>query len=166
MKQRLLTSAFLAVLYLGLLFPALLVNPIFYDVLVLLFMFTASYEMIRVIQNKFPKPLEALVYIQVVIAYIAFRVANYYGQGNWGISASFGSLLIMVVVGFVYNMFSKKYTMANILSTLFIMIYPLSLLSYLLAINYVGDIFELPRSWILWRCLWDLRSKAPSFCPT
>lgn len=142
MKQRLLTAAFLAVLYVGLIIPALTVNPIFYDVLVLIFMFTASYEMIRVIQNKFAKPVEALVYVQVIIAYIAFRVANHFGQGNWGISACFGSLIIMIVVGFVYNMLSKKYTMANIISTLFIMIYPLSLLSYLLAINYVGDLYR------------------------
>ena len=142
MKQRLLTAGFLAILYVGLIAPALLINPIFYDILVLIFMFTASYEMVRVIQHKFPRPIEPLVYVQVVIAYVSFRVANYFGQGNWGISACFGSLLIMVVIGFVYNMFSKKFTMANILSTLFVMIYPLSLLSYLLAINYVGDVYR------------------------
>jgi phosphatidate cytidylyltransferase len=138
MKKRLITAALLAVLYLGLIIPALAVNPIFYDVLVLVFMFTASYEMIRVISNRFAAPIKPCVYTQVVFGYVVFRVANFYGQDKWGISAMFASLVIMLVVCFVYSMISKRTTVANVLSTLLIMVYPLSLLGYLLAINYLG----------------------------
>ncbi len=143
MKKRLLTAALLAVLYLGLIIPSIATEyTVFYDVLVLIFMFTAAYEMMQVIEHRFSKPIKPCIYIQVVISYIAFRVANWYGEGNWGISSSFASLLIMVLVCFVYIMISKRYTMANILSTIFVSIYPLSLLSYLLAVNYVGDAYR------------------------
>ena len=142
MKKRLLTALFLAVLYIGLIIPSLLVHPVFYDVLVLIFMFTASYEMMKVISAKFPEPMKWVVYFHVVFAYVVFRVANHLGQGNWGISACFASLVIMIVVCFIVNMTNKKYSISNIISTLFIMIYPLSLLSYLLAINYVGDAYR------------------------
>jgi phosphatidate cytidylyltransferase len=142
MKRRLITSAFLAVLYIGLILPSIAVSPIFYDVLVLIFMFTASYEMMHVIEAKFPPAIKPCVYAQVVVGYIAFRVANWAGRGNWGISASFGSIVVMIVISFIVIMFNKKYSMANIISTLFIMIYPLGLLSYLLAVNYVGDAYR------------------------
>ena len=142
MKTRLITSIFLALLYVGLIVPAIAVDAIFYDVLVLIFMFTASYEMMRVIEGKFAPPIKICVYIQVVLGYVAFRVANWAGHGNWGISASFGTLIIMIVVSFIITMFYKKYTMSNILSTIFILIYPLGLLSYLLAVNYVGEAYR------------------------
>lgn len=142
MKRRLITSIFLAVLYVGLIVPAIAFEPIFYDVLVLIFMFTASYEMMHVIEAKFSPAIKPCVYAQVVVGYIAFRVANWAGHGSWGISASFGSLLLMIVVCFIITMCNKKYTMKNVISTLFILIYPLGLLSYLLAVNYVGDAYR------------------------
>ncbi|MBO7310023.1 MAG: phosphatidate cytidylyltransferase [Clostridia bacterium] len=142
MKTRLITSIFLALLYVGLIVPAIAVDAVFYDVLVLIFMFTASYEMMRVIEGKFAPPIKVCVYIQVVLGYVAFRVANWAGHGNWGISASFGTLIIMIVISFIITMFYKKYTMSNILSTIFILIYPLGLLSYLLAVNYVGEAYR------------------------
>lgn len=142
MKTRLITSIFLALLYVGLIVPAIAVDAVFYDVLVLIFMFTASYEMMRVIEGKFAPPIKICVYIQVVLGYVAFRVANWAGHGNWGISASFGTLIIMIVISFIITMFYKKYTMSNILSTIFILIYPLGLLSYLLAVNYVGEAYR------------------------
>lgn len=145
MKRRLITSIFLAVLYVGLIVPSIAFEPIFYDVLVLIFMFTASYEMMHVIESKYEPAIKPCVYAQVVVGYIAFRVANWLGHGNWGISAVFGSLLLMIIVSFIVVMFSKKtakYNMKNVLSTIFILIYPLGLLSYLLAVNYVGEAYR------------------------
>ncbi len=142
MKRRLITSLFLAILYIGLILPAIAFNAIFYDVLVLIFMFTASYEMMHVIEAKFAPAIKPCVYAQVVVGYIAFRVSNWAGRGNWGISASFASILVMIILCFLITMFNKKYSMANVLSTLFILIYPLGLLSYLLAVNYVGEAYR------------------------
>ena len=142
MKRRLITSLFLAVLYVGLIVPSIAFAPVFYDVLVLIFMFTASYEMMHVIEAKFQPAIKPCVYAQVVVGYVAFRVANWAGHGSWGISASFGSLIVMIVIAFIVTMFNKKYSMANVISTLFILIYPLGLLSYLLAVNYVGDAYR------------------------
>lgn len=142
MKKRLLTSLFLATLYLGLIIPALLVHPIFYDVLVLIFMFSAAYEMMNVISAKLAPPMKVCVYLNVIVNYVVFRLANFWGQGSWGISACFVSLLGMFVICFVYCMFTTKFGIENIMSTMFILIYPLCLLTYLLALNYMGDAYR------------------------
>ena len=136
LKQRLITSALLAVLYVGSILLTIFVSPYFYDAFVVFMMVMASMEFARAVSNKFAKTITGFVYATIVLGYTAFSVVhNLHGSG--GITSFYGVLALVFIACIVYNMCSKKFTINNVISTLFVMIYPVTIMAYLLALNYL-----------------------------
>ncbi|MBO5215035.1 MAG: phosphatidate cytidylyltransferase [Clostridia bacterium] len=138
LAQRLITAVFIAVLYVGFILLSFLVDKHFYDALVVLLMVLASFEFVRAISLRFPRPIEIFAYINIVVGYVAFKAIDTM-RGSGGITSFFGVLALTFIACIVFNMFSKKHTISNVISTLFVLIYPVAIMTYLLALNYLGE---------------------------
>lgn len=142
MKNRVIFGILILFILLLVLFMAMYVTPIAYDVFVLILMFLSAYEMSKALSNKFKKPLLLLLIISISLAYVAFKIVHEYtkamtGYGNGGITSFFIVLVVMLFVCILVNMASSKHTFENVLSTFFCMIYPIAFMVYFLAINYL-----------------------------
>lgn len=138
--QRTITAIPIAIAYAAGILLGIYVNKAFYDVFVLLLMFGASYEFCKAIGNKFAKPMRGFVYANIVAGYAVFKIINIFVErGSGGITSAFGVLAVMFIACIAYNIFSKKYTISNVISTLLAMIYPGTVMLYLLALGYLGD---------------------------
>ncbi len=141
LPQRLLTALFIGALYAlgvigGLLIPKP-IGPYFYDALIIFLMLFASYEFSRAISINFAKPINFFVYANVIVGYVTFKIVDdTYGSG--GITSYFGVLAVVFIACIVFNMFSSKYNINNVISTLFVLIYPGAITTYTLALNYLG----------------------------
>lgn len=143
MKQRALTSLIIGTVYLSCILAGIYISPFFYDALVLFMMIFSGLEMSRAVANKFEKPIDLFVILNSVLGYACFYlVHNYIGNFSGGITAFFGQLFAIFLLCIIYNMVSKKMAIKNVISTMFVLIYPVSLLVYLLALNYIGNNFQ------------------------
>ncbi len=136
MKTRTLTSIFIVVTYAVVLLLTFYVHKIFFDVFVLLLMIISGLEMSRAIARKFSKPIDVFIVLNCILGYIAFFLVNTLLPKNLGITAYFGVLALVFIACITYSMFSKKVTMSNVTSTMLVLVYPVSLLVYLLGLNY------------------------------
>lgn len=142
-KNRLLTSCVIAIVYGGTILLSIYVHKIFFDILVILLMVMAGLEISRAIAKKFDKPIDVFVVLNALLGYLAFiLVHTFVGKGSGGVTAFFGSLAIVFLICIVYNIFSKSMTIKNVVSTMFVLVYPVSILVYTLALNYLGDPFR------------------------
>lgn len=137
LKQRLLTAVFIAVLYVAPILLSIYVHEIFYDALIVFLMLVASYEFSRAISVRFAKPINLFVVANIVVGYTVFKLVDMF-MGGGGITSFFGVLALTFIACIVYNMFSRRYNINNVVSTLFVMIYPGAIMTYLLALNYLG----------------------------
>lgn len=138
LQQRLITAVFIAVLYIAPILLGFYVSGLFYDALIVFLMFAASYEFSRAISVKFAKPINAFVFINIALGYVAFKLTDEF-LGMGGVTSFFGVMAIVFIACIVYNMISSKYNITNVVSTLFVMIYPGAIMSYLIALNYLGS---------------------------
>jgi len=148
MKQRAITALFIFVAYalfisLSVYVPKEYGGRYFYDALIFAMMIIAGIEMSKAISQKFGKPILPLIIVNIVLGYAIFVVAKetgfIRGENQGGITAFFGQMFLMFIVCIIYNMVSKKVEIRNILTTMFVVVYPISLMVYMLAINYIGD---------------------------
>ncbi len=138
LATRSLTAIFIAILYVAPIALGLFVRKEFYDALVLFLMIAASYEFTRAVSAKFDRPLEAFAYINIGVGYVVFKLVDHF-VGFGAITSYFGVLALTFVACVVYTMIVKKPGIGGIVSTLFVLIYPVAIMSYLLALNYLGD---------------------------
>lgn len=139
LKERSITGVLLLIGYAFFILMSIYISPIFYDVFIVLLMFFASVEMCRAVANRFAKPLTIMVVLNVILGYGAYALVHYaFGKGKGGITSFFGVLSLMIIICIVYAMVSKKYTINNVISTLFVMIYPMVFMIYLLSQSYLG----------------------------
>ncbi len=136
MKTRTLTSIFIVVAYAVILLLTFFVHKVFFDVFILLLMILSGLEMSKAISKKFSKPIDVFIVIDCVVGYIAFFIINTVFSGNLGIAAYFGVLALIFIACITYSMFSKKADMKNVTSTMLVLVYPVSLLIYMLGLNY------------------------------
>ena len=136
MRTRTLTSIFIVVTYAVVLLLTFFVHKIFFDVFVLLLMIVSGLEMSRAIAKKFSKPIDVFIVLNCILGYIAFFLVNTLLPKNLGIMAYFAVLALIFIACITYSMFSKKAAMSNVISTMLIIVYPVSLLVYLLGLNY------------------------------
>ncbi len=140
--QRALTGLFIAVLYVVPIVLGFYVHELFYDALVVFLMIVASYEFSKAISVKFAKPINVFIYLNIILGYTAFKLVDeFVGKGSGGITSFFGMLAVSFIACIVYNMFSKKNNINNVVSTLFVMIYPGAIMTYLLSLNYLPERF-------------------------
>ncbi len=137
LHQRLITAIFIAVLYIAPILLGFYVNELFYDALIVFLMCAASYEFSRAVSVKFAKPINSFVFINIVLGYVAFKL-SFELLGMGGVTSFFGVMAVAFIACIVYNMVSNKYNINNVVSTLFVMIYPGAIMSYLIALNYLG----------------------------
>ena len=134
---RTLTAIFIAVLYVAPILLGLYIYDIFYDALVVFLMVVAGFEFSRAIALKFPKPVNFFVYANIAAGYTAFKlVTELVGRGQGGITAYFGILAIMFIACIVFTMCNKNYDVGNAISTLFVMIYPTTIMFYTLGLAH------------------------------
>lgn len=137
LRARVITAAFLAVLYIVPLALSIYVHSLFYDALILFFMVAAAIEFSRAISQKFAAPILPFVIAYTALGYTAFKLVNEFYHGG-GITTFFGVLAVMFIACVVYNMISNRYNINNVVSTLFVMIYPVAIMTYLLALEYMN----------------------------
>lgn len=133
---RTLTTLFIAVLYVAPILLGLYIYDIFYDALVVFLMVVAAFEFSRAIAIKFPKPVNIFVYANIVAGYAAFKLVSEFGRGQCGITAFFGVLAVTFIACIVFTMCNKNYEVGNAISTLFVMIYPTTIMVYTLGLAY------------------------------
>jgi phosphatidate cytidylyltransferase len=76
-----------------------------------------------------------------VLGYIAFKAVYHsqiFGLDSGGLTAFFGQLFVVFILCMLYNMY-KKQEISNVFSTMFVLVYPVSMMVYMLALNYLPD---------------------------
>jgi len=144
MKKRILTGFVILIIIVGAFFLRE-IHTLFFDLLIVSLMIMAGAEMAKALSNKMPNPILPVVVLFPVMAYAVFSISafssNIFGT-DWHID---GLALVFLLVGLTFlgmmivSFFKKSIEMGNILSTLFIIIYPQCLLACIFAINNTLD---------------------------
>ena len=127
----------------GVLFLTFYVSISVYDVFILIMMIVAAHEMSEALSYKYAKPGFPMQLLTILISYAVFKTVSIFSQnksdvyGLHGVAAYFIALLIMVVIIFVVNMTSSSKTGENVISSVFCLIYPVAIMFFFLAINYL-----------------------------
>ncbi|MDR0426469.1 MAG: phosphatidate cytidylyltransferase [Clostridiales bacterium] len=139
LKQRIITAAILAVVYCTGILLGILVHRFFYDFFILGLMIIAGLEVCRAVGHRFAKPLSGFVVLNAALGFAAFMtVTNAFRVGRGGITSFFGVLGLMFIACIVFCMVGKKYNMNNVISTLFVMVYPTVFMVYMLSLSYLS----------------------------
>lgn len=137
-KKRLITGSLIFVVFTGAILLALLVHWAFLDALIVALALFAAVEMCNAIGNRYPKPLTIIVVLTVALGYAAFIVAQtVFNIG--GITSFYCVMLIMCLVAIILSLCSKKVSTNSVVSTMFVMVYPVSLIMYLLGFNHLTE---------------------------
>lgn len=144
MNKRFLTGILIA-LILIMAFLLREIHTLFFDLLIVGTMILGGAEMAKAISQKFPHPLISVVVIFPVMAYAIYSLASF-GFILIGINLQIDGLsLVFLLVAVVFlgmmitSFFNKTIEMGNILSTLFVIIYPQCLLACIFAVNNTLD---------------------------
>lgn len=137
--QRLITAAFIAVLYAGFILLTIYADSRWFYGLVLVLSLTSSYEFSKAIGLSYAKPVTFFVYANVLVGTLMFFLLSEYMEHRGGITAASGTVVLMFIICLAYVMMNPKLNINNAVSTLFVMIYPETILMYLLALSYLGD---------------------------
>lgn len=137
--QRLITAAFIAVLYAGFILLTIYADSRWFYGLVLVLSLTSAYEFSKAIGLSYAKPISFFVYANILVGTLLFFLLSEYFEQRGGITAAFGTVVVMFIICLAYVMMNPKLNMNNALSTLFVMIYPETILTYLLALSYLGE---------------------------
>ncbi|HEY8419918.1 MAG TPA: phosphatidate cytidylyltransferase [Clostridia bacterium] len=143
MKKRFLTGAVIFILIVGS-FLLREIHTLFFDLLIVFLMIVAGAEMAKALSHKMPASIMPVVITFPVMAYAVFSVSAF--SSNFLPNAYIDGLsLVFLLVGITFlammitSFFKKSIETANILTTLFIIIYPQCLLACLFAINNTLD---------------------------
>lgn len=137
MKTRSITAIFIAIVYIGTILLSIYVHNIIFDVFVVMVAVGAAIELCRALGKKFSKPLEIFVIVYLFLGYLAFFFIARYLDNLLAISGFFLLLVVMMGICFIYCKASKTKTNGNAVSTLTAMIYPVTIMSYMLGVNYL-----------------------------
>jgi len=146
MRTRVLVGAGVFAVYIAVLLLTLLAGRgarFVFDIFVIAITLVAALEMCYAMGKKFPKPMWIFVVIAVGLGFAAYYTVHYSvafiggERGAGGITAFFFVLAVMFLACIVYCAFSKTMTMHNVLSTMFVLVYPVMLGVYMLSINYL-----------------------------
>ena len=145
LKTRIIVGSLVAVVYIAVMLLTTLITNfprIFFDVFVISVVIVASLEMCSAVGKRFSKPIKAMVIATIIVGFAAFYLTHFlfsYNQNEErgsGITAFFFAVAFMLLVIITVNVFLKNHTMQNVLSTMFVLVYPTMLGVYLLALNY------------------------------
>ena len=134
MKQRVITGTFIALVYIAAIAGTIYVGNVVFDVFVLFLMISAGWEMAKCIENKTSPTVKPFVFGTPVVAYCAFKITSVYFEVATAISAFIAAALFMCLLVFLLCVFSKRHTVSNSVSTMFVIVYPITVLSALLSL--------------------------------
>ncbi|HEY8424124.1 MAG TPA: phosphatidate cytidylyltransferase [Clostridia bacterium] len=144
MKKRVLTGAVILLIIIGS-FLLREIHTLFFDLLVVFLMIVSGAEMAKALSHNMPSPIFPVVIMFPVMAYAVFSF-SIFSSNIIGVNLYLDGLsLIFLLVGITFlgmmitSFFNKSIDTKNILTTLFIMIYPQCLLACLFAINNTLD---------------------------
>jgi len=137
MKNRLLTGILIMTIYVTFILLGIYVHHFFFDFMILTAIVLASFEMCKALGAKFQKPFLIFVAIFCFAGYAAFALINFFFDSG-GLTAYFGVFAIAVIILIVFSMLAKN-DAGRIASTLFVLIYPVTLLMFLMSLNYFGE---------------------------
>ncbi|MCI8413175.1 MAG: phosphatidate cytidylyltransferase [Clostridia bacterium] len=174
MKTRSLTAILIAAVYIGTVLLSVYLNAVFYDIFVLMIAVGAGLEICRALEKKYPPAVDLFVVLYAFLGYIAFFLIEKYLAAGLGLAGFFGVLAVMAAICFIYCGASKTKTRRNAVTTLLAMIYPVTILVYMLEINYFPDSFRVSAILFVFivSCLTDTFAyligsllKGPKLCP-
>jgi len=138
MKNRILTGGLIAAIYVTFILLGIFVSRYFYDLLIVAIMLLAGLEMTKALGARFAKPLAVAVVLLCLIGYAAFLIIEI-TVGGHGLTAFFVVMLVTALICYLISL-KGKIAKERVLSTSFVLLYPVLILTYLLALNYlVGD---------------------------
>lgn len=141
MKIRTITGAFITTLYIGILLLATYVHPVFFDIFILGIAVGGTIEINKALSGAFSPPIIVLDIITLGLGFFGFWFSQYYFKTySAGMTGYFIVLVTMVVVTLIVTASSKKYVKGNAVSTIFAMLYPLSLLMFSCGFNAFIDV--------------------------
>lgn len=141
MKTRLITGFFITIVYVGILLLSLYVHPIFFDVFIFLLALGGTYEMSKALSKTFSPPILIIDLITILLSFAAFWFSQYFFKTYAaGVTGFFIVFAVMVIVTLIVTASSKTYVKGNAVSTIFIMLYPCSLLMFSLGLNGFIDL--------------------------
>lgn len=136
-RNRVITGAFIAVVYVAVFLLAMYVHPVFFDIFIFALAAGGVYEISKAISNVMSPPILIIGLIEVVLGFGAFWFAQYfYRTSTAGMTAYYIVLAAMILITVLVVACSKTYVKGNAVSTIFIMLYPSAILMFSVAINY------------------------------
>lgn len=108
-------------------------HTVFFDIFVVALMMMGGIEMAKALEQKMPAPLISVIIMFPVLSYAAFVLGL--NTNIDGMSLVFLMVAIVFLAMMVVTLFNKNIDTKNVLSTLFVMIYPQCLFSILFAVN-------------------------------
>ncbi len=151
LKTRLITGSIIFAVFAGVILLTLKVHWAFFDALVLILAVLAVHEMCAAVGKKFPRPFDVLAYLGVIIGFPAYVVAQEVVHIG-GITSFFCVMLLLCLGAIVYSLCSKKVSTSNVVSTMFVLVYPVSTLMYLLAFNHLAPPYRADALLLLFVC--------------
>ena len=176
MKTRSITSIYIAIVYVGTVLLSAYFNEVFpfFDLFVLIISVGASIEVCRAISKKFSPALDFFVILYVFLGYLAFFLLDKYFGFGIGIVGYMGMLAVMAGICYIYCCTSKKQSSVSGTSTLLAMVYPATLLGYMVALNHFPEFYRMSAILLVFivTCLTDTFAylvgsliKGPKLCP-
>ena len=136
----------------GVLILTFYVSGLVYDIFILLLMILAAHEMTNALSFRFDKPGFIMQVLTILVSYAVFKTVSVltYKSDVYGFHATmsyFIALVSMFIIVFVANMASSRRTGESVIASLFCMIYPVTIMFFLIAINHlpgadVGLVFD------------------------
>ena len=153
LKKRLLVALAITVVYVAVVLVTLLLGGlwrIIFDVFVIGVSIIAALEMTKAVSKKFPKPMLPIIIVGIVLGFVAFYLVHfvftnynifpnrYYSRRYTGGNTAFIFVIAVVfMIAIIYNMFSKRTSKNNVLATMFVLFYPVTISIYMLALSYL-----------------------------
>ncbi len=137
MKTRIITGSFIFLAFALIAVTSLWLNGLIFDVFVLLLMYFGATEMINAFKHINAKPFYAPVFLLIFGGYAVFALTE--NRYDDGISFYFLALIAVSAVLLFIKLINKKIETNRILGTIFVMIYPVTIMMYMLGLNYMGD---------------------------
>lgn len=136
MRSRTFMSVIIGIILFGSILLRM-INPIFVDILTVVIMIFSGLEMAKAISNKFAQPFFLLVALFPVFAFGAFFGGEYI-EFLGGLTCVFILVILIFAIMFLAKAINPKIGKDRIMSTFFVIVYPMTLASFLFALNRTG----------------------------
>jgi len=146
MKKRLITGIFIGIVWIGIVVVSLVLEgrlSLFFDLFVVTLAVIAALETAWVLRQRFARPIEVLVIAAAFLGFGAFIILQYVNGGEFArfaVLAFTAAIGMAVAAAFIWIKISKIKSTQHAITTTFVILYPVSVLVFMLGLNYI----ELP----------------------